>query len=280
MVNHLYRAESEIVIETAHLSCELENSLQNLTKSEEIRLQSLFLSSEHGKFAEDNILVNIDLSVEQFLSLKDFNKLNSGVINLYGELLTQEDPRNKNLFLSTEFYNHLTNAPHGSLNYDLARLLIGNCNIFLKEKLFIPVYSSKNHWTLIMVNMTHCTVRYYDTLYSDRDGEQITWNVLSFISREAEIQKCLNFKISDWCEFEGGCGVPQQQNEADCGVFVIMFMDFLSRNLSVTPLHQRYMSLFRKKISLAILKGSIGKRGRDEEVISDILLSFKRPCHW
>jgi sentrin-specific protease 1 len=185
----------------------------------------------------------------------------------------EEDPQNKNLFLNSQFYdNYIKN---GVFNFEKARLFLKNCNIFLKEKIFLPVLSPKNHWTLVMINMVQQTVRFYDSLYDENDGHQVNVNVLNWIAYEASFLNYQSFNISNWFPLEGGRGVPQQHNDVDCGVFVIMFMDYLSRNLSVTSLHQQQMSLYRKKIGISILQKSTGKRVREEEFISDILLTFK-----
>ena len=49
---------------------------------------------------------------------------------------------------------------------------------------------------------------------------------------------------------------PQQGNGFDCGVFTIMYADFLTDNLPFT-FSQNNMPLFRKKIFANIIRGSL-----------------------
>ena len=49
---------------------------------------------------------------------------------------------------------------------------------------------------------------------------------------------------------------PQQLNGYDCGVFTIMFTDFLTDNLPL-DFSQEHMLLFRKKICANIIRGSL-----------------------
>lgn len=50
--------------------------------------------------------------------------------------------------------------------------------------------------------------------------------------------------------------VPQQRNGVDCGVFTIICADFTSDNLNLSY-NQSNIPLFRKKIIMSILRGSL-----------------------
>jgi hypothetical protein len=69
--------------------------------------------------------------------------------------------------------------------------------------------------------------------------------------------KGIVFDEDNWSIFEGEKGIPQQNNGYDCGIFVLMFMDFISRDISVLNLHCNEMELWRKKIALTIIRGSL-----------------------
>lgn len=62
-------------------------------------------------------------------------------------------------------------------------------------------------------------------------------------SYEAAIQAIPNF--------------PQQHNGSDCGMFTIMYADFISDNLNLCKLSQNDMKEYRKKVVAAILRGSL-----------------------
>ena len=50
---------------------------------------------------------------------------------------------------------------------------------------------------------------------------------------------------------------PQQHNGSDCGMFTLMYADFISDNLTLSELSQSDMKEYRKKTAAAILRGSL-----------------------
>jgi sentrin-specific protease 1 len=51
-------------------------------------------------------------------------------------------------------------------------------------------------------------------------------------------------------------GIPQQKNGYDCGVFVCMFAEYLSRNESF-DFDQKHMDYFRRKITYEIVHNKL-----------------------
>lgn len=51
--------------------------------------------------------------------------------------------------------------------------------------------------------------------------------------------------------------IPQQNNSYDCGVYVIVFADFLSDDLAVSNVLRSTIVFYRKKIAFYILNGGI-----------------------
>jgi Ulp1 family protease len=50
---------------------------------------------------------------------------------------------------------------------------------------------------------------------------------------------------------------PQQFNSYDCGVFVLMFADFIMQNIPLVNFNQSDIPMFRKKICLHITRGEL-----------------------
>ena len=51
--------------------------------------------------------------------------------------------------------------------------------------------------------------------------------------------------------------LPQQQNTHDCGMFTIMYADFLTDDLPLSLFHQRDILTYRRKVVSAILEGRL-----------------------
>jgi sentrin-specific protease 1 len=51
--------------------------------------------------------------------------------------------------------------------------------------------------------------------------------------------------------------LPQQHNGSDCGMFTLMFADFISDNLDLGGFSQSDIKDYRRKVAAAILRGSL-----------------------
>jgi hypothetical protein len=95
------------------------------------------------------------------------------------------------------------------------------------------------------------TYRYLDSL-NNYEKEYIE-KLLQYIKLES-LKNKVEFNLKDW-KF-GKVSVPTQENGIDCGVFMLMFADFLTDDLPL-QFDQRNVELFRKKICAALIRGSI-----------------------
>jgi len=78
---------------------------------------------------------------------------------------------------------------------------------------------------------------------------------LRYLGDEAKKRKIV-FSPGDWKLVSSDKYTPQQENGFDCGVFTIMFADFLTDNLPLA-FSGEYMPLFRKKICANIIRDSL-----------------------
>ena len=82
--------------------------------------------------------------------------------------------------------------------------------------------------------------------------------LLKYLDDESKAKKGKGINIVEWNLV--GCKVettPQQQNSFDCGVFVIMFADYILDNIPFLYLDQKDIPYFRKKICLHITVGNL-----------------------
>ena len=127
-------------------------------------------------------------------------------------------------------------------------------NIFEKDKIFCPINVNKSHWTLLVLYIRLKKIVYYDSLGGSSFSKYLN-GALRYLEDEAD-RLGRGFLPDEWELVSSAKYTPQQENGIDCGVFTIMFADFLSDDLPLA-FSGEYMPLFRKKIFANILRGSM-----------------------
>jgi len=175
--------------------------------------------------------------------------LNDEVINQYMDLITERSPNTVYAF-NTFFYLSLTDKGYAHVSRWTKKI-----DIFSKKKLFIPIHVEDNHWCLVYVCFQQKSIKYYDSM-GGRNFKCLKL-ILKYLMLEHEDKKGEYFHPSGWLLMNvKNC--PQQQNFWDCGVFVCMYAEYLSRD---APLNfsQRHMDKFRRQITLEIKKKKLKK---------------------
>jgi sentrin-specific protease 1 len=197
---------------------------------------------------------SVVMNKKSFSGLRKSTYLNDEVINFYGRLLKQADKSNQYFYFSTHFYATLRYC--GKLVMESTRVFFTNVNVFEKNKIFIPVHIIPNHWALVVVDFVSHSISYYDSMYFPMAGKKILNDILQWLIFASSI--CgVAFDKKYWSTFEGAPGIPQQNNGFDCGVFVILFMDFISRNRSVSWIDSSQTTDYRFTIGYAIIAGDL-----------------------
>ena len=119
------------------------------------------------------------------------------------------------------------------------------------DKLFFPVNLGNYHWALAVVYMKEKCITYYDSL--GYDGTKYMDGLMKWIVDEAKKRR-VEIEEDKWSA--NRVDPPKQTNGYDCGVFLIMYADFLSDDLRIT-FEQKHMDLFRLKIASAIVHGEL-----------------------
>ncbi|XP_050533325.1 sentrin-specific protease 1-like [Daktulosphaira vitifoliae] len=169
--------------------------------------------------------------------------LNDEIINQYMDLITQRSPETVYAF-NTFFYSALSDK-----GYQHVSRWTKKVDIFSKEKLFIPVHIEEdNHWCLVYVDFLKKTIKYYDSL-GGRNFMCLKL-ILKYLMMEHINKKNVDFRPGGWSLLNvKKC--PKQNNLWDCGVFVCMYAEYLSRNQPLT-FSQKDMGRCRKQIYFEI----------------------------
>jgi sentrin-specific protease 1 len=196
--------------------------------------------------APDDVLgtaFNIRVTQAKFSCLRDGSWINDEIINLMMMILGAEyftGARPSKIFTSFFFFN-LEERDHG-YNYSAVRRWtkyphgdefpckqVGTArwlNIFLFEKVYIPINVSNTHWFLCILDMDKKVIRFIDSL----DGPKSKYFTALCRWIDDERKKLdLDGDESAWrMELLDG---PKQLNGIDCGVFTLAAAEIEMMNL-------------------------------------------------
>jgi sentrin-specific protease 1 len=117
-------------------------------------------------------------------------------------------------------------------------------------KIFIPLNIDNNHWTLAVLLLEKRTIEYYDSFWKKRiianGANPILQKVLSFA-------KCLFYDQTMVWTHEFKENIPYQDNNYDCGIFVIKYAEYLSLDKECN-FEKEKLATFRKEIGADILR--------------------------
>ncbi|KAK7387910.1 hypothetical protein VNO78_22708 [Psophocarpus tetragonolobus] len=227
-----------------------------LTEEEEIEVVRAF-SANRRKILVAHEKSNIEISGEKFQCLRPGAWLNDEVINLYLELLKERERREPQKFLkchffSTFFYKRLISGKNGydfkSVRRWTSQKKLGY-GLHECDKIFVPIHQ-EIHWCLAVINKKDKKFQYLDSL---RGVDRHVMKVLAgYIVDEIKDKTGKDIDVSSW-EKEFVEDLPEQQNGYDCGVFMIKYADFYSRNLGLC-FNQEHMPYFRRRTAKEILR--------------------------
>ncbi|CAL8280994.1 unnamed protein product [Lota lota] len=152
------------------------------------------------------------LTLEDLSTLADQNWLNDQVINMYGELI-MESTDNKVHFLNSFFHHQLEMK-----GYEGVRRWTKQVNLFSKRLLLVPVHLEV-HWSLVAIDPVHRSIQLYDSEWMALP--EVTLGILKYLTSEAKEKRQKLFQTG-WV-VSANKETPQQNNENDCGVFVLEY---------------------------------------------------------
>ncbi|KAM8973994.1 sentrin-specific protease 3 [Pelodytes ibericus] len=176
------------------------------------------------------------LSMDDLGTLYGQNWLNDQVMNMYGDLVMDAVPDQVHFFNSF-FYDKLRTK-----GYEGVKRWTKNVEIFNKSLLLIPIHLEV-HWSLVCVDVFKRTVTYFD---SQRTlNRRCPKHIAKYLQAEA-IKKDRPEFVSGWKGFFK-MNVARQNNDSDCGAFVLQYCKFLALGLPFS-FGQQDMPKFRRQI--------------------------------
>ncbi|XP_009785316.1 ubiquitin-like-specific protease ESD4 isoform X3 [Nicotiana tabacum] len=200
---------------------------------------------------------NIDITGEILQCLRPGAWLNDEVINVYLELLKEREKREPQKFLrchffNTFFYKKLISGK-GGYNYQSVKRWTSQrklgYSLFECDKIFVPIHQEV-HWCLAVINKKDEKFQYLDSL-GGRDNQVLRVLTRYFID-EVKDKNGKDIDVSSWKQ-EFVEDLPEQENWFDCGMFMIKYADFYSRDIGLR-FSQEHMPYFRLRTAKEILR--------------------------
>jgi Ulp1 family protease len=180
------------------------------------------------------------VTVRSFHTLQHGRWMDDEAINGYLSLLTNREiihhaagiiPK-PSMHLPTHFYTKLINPTESDpqkrgYRYDNVRgwgaRLSPLSNLFHMESIFIPLHIGASHWAAVLVNNTHKTITYLDSLRWN--GQQHLEHIFQYLQDEhmALFQAPLPVGPSGWHITPAPENLPRQTNTYDCGAYLCFF---------------------------------------------------------
>ncbi|KZV25607.1 hypothetical protein F511_33991 [Dorcoceras hygrometricum] len=228
-----------------------------LTKEEEDDVNSALSNFCRRKVLVSHKSSNIDITGEILRCLSPGAWLNDEVINVYLELLKERESRNPRKFLKCHFFNTFFYkkliSGRGGYSFQSVRRWTTHKKLGYSllecDKIFVPIHQ-EIHWCLAVINKKDEKFQYLDSL---KGVDSQVLNVLArYYVDEVKEKSGKDLNVSSW-KREFVKDLPKQENGFDCGVFMVKYADFYSRNIGLR-FSQQHMPYFRQRIAKEILK--------------------------
>ncbi|XP_075763173.1 sentrin-specific protease 3 [Pelodiscus sinensis] len=175
------------------------------------------------------------LTMDDLQTLYGPNWLNDQVMNMYGDLVMDTVPE-KVHFFNSFFYDKLRTK-----GYEGVKRWTKNVDIFNKELLLIPIHLEV-HWSLISVDVKQKSITYFD---SQRTlNRRCPKHICRYLQAEADKKDRPDFRDGWKGSFK--MNVARQNNDSDCGAFVLQYCKFLALGRAFTFTQQDMPKLRRQ----------------------------------
>lgn len=185
-------------------------------------------------------------------TLEENNLLNDNIINSYLYLLMIRSRDNLKLpkiyCFDTYFYPKLVEYGHSGVDQ-----WTSNVNIFIYSFIFIPVRIEKHHRALVVINMRQKIIFLYDS--SKRKNQKPIERILRYMHKESLAKRKKPLTCSDWKQ-RLVPNNPKHVNGLDCGVFLCLNAEFISRNL-FPDYKPEDITYYRYRIMSEIISGEL-----------------------
>ncbi|KAL2470357.1 Ubiquitin-like-specific protease ESD4 [Abeliophyllum distichum] len=228
-----------------------------LTVEEEAQVTWALSDSNRRRILVSHKNSNIDITGEILQCLQRGAWLNDEVINLYLDLLKEREKMEPQKFLKCHFFNTFFYKKliggRGGYNFQSVRRWTTQKKLGYSllecDKIFVPIHKEV-HWCLAIINKKDEKLQYLDSL---RGVDAKVMKVLAkYYVDEVKDKSGKDININSW-EQEYVNDLPEQENGFDCGMFMIKYADFYSRDIGLC-FNQEHMPYFRKRTVKEILR--------------------------
>ncbi|KAJ2805326.1 SUMO1 sentrin specific peptidase 1 [Coemansia guatemalensis] len=196
-------------------------------------------------------LNNVPVSAHDMATLGAGKWLNDEVINFYMQLIMTRSQKTPALpkvhAFNTFFYSTLSDK-----GYARVRRWTRRTKIFEQDMIIVPVHLGV-HWCCAVIDFRSKSIAYYDALLGD--NPKCLRLLMNYLHEESKDKEGQDFDEDGWslkCEKE----IPRQHNGYDCGVFAIMFAEYVSRDAPLS-FSQENLPFLRRKATYEIATGSL-----------------------
>ncbi|KAK9077821.1 hypothetical protein SSX86_006159 [Deinandra increscens subsp. villosa] len=228
-----------------------------LTEEEEEMVANALSYVNRNKVLVTHENSNITITGQVMQCLRPRAWLNDEVINVYLELLKERENKEPKKFLKCHFFNTFFYkkliSGKGGYDYKSVRRWTTQKKLGYSllecDKIFVPIHK-EIHWCLAVINKKEEKFQYLDSL---RGADKKVLRMLAmYITDEVKDKTGKNIDVTSW-EHEYVTDLPNQENGYDCGMFMIKYADFYSRDIGLC-FNQEHMPYFRSRTAKEILK--------------------------
>ena len=114
----------------------------------------------------------------------------------------------------------------------------------------MPIHSAGCHWSLAVIDLSNKEIVIYDSMGGERSSELrlLMW----YLRQEAWERNQTEVDLDGFVQVSRVKNLCRQDNSVDCGVFTVMYAEYLSRR-SAIDFTQEDMEYFRCKVAYEIL---------------------------
>ena len=243
--------------------------LPQMSPQEQQLVQSAFEGSSNEVLATCPKGGGDQVTRHSIQTLRPRQWLNDEVIHYFCQLLSYRDEAlcvlnqqsKRSHFFKSFFMTKLLDQDGGYQYNNVKRWSkrVPGKDIFALNKIFFPVNIGRTHWTLAVIHMADQKITFYDSM-SGAYGKAICEALFRYLQDEWKNKKAPEiFPAKDeWILEPQPPNIPKQQNGHDCGVFICMYADLISRNIPLL-FTQEQITECRQHIALSILQGNVKK---------------------
>ena len=108
---------------------------------------------------------------------------------------------------------------------------------------------------MIVVYILRKEIHYYDSMNGFSNGRLD--HIKRWLQEESKTKWNNEYNVDDWKLIDRESNVPQQHNGYDCGMFSLLYADFLSDDIPLGNFQQAEILSYRKKVCASILRGKL-----------------------